>query len=612
MTPRRLALAALGGILVALGLGTPASAHATLTGTDPASGALLPNAPAVVTLTFSEGVRAVADRIRVVGPDRTRVDNGPAQVTGTRLAIPLRRDAGQGTYLVTYRVISSDSHPIAGSFTYSVGAPSADPPTSVDGDARRADPVVAVALGTARYLSYAGLALVVGPMLFLAGLWPRRLSRRGPGRIVAVGVTVLGVATAAEMFLQGPYTAGSSLFGASAEALNEALAGSFGTTHAVRLGVLAAIAVLLRGFLRPSGPSTVDMAVVSFLGVVGIGTWPLSGHPVASPLPTVSLIADAAHLGSMAIWLGGLVVLVTLLLPRANARELTAILPVWSSWAMLAVVILAVTGTAQALIEVDSVSALFGTGYGRLVLAKVALLGLVVAVAWFSRQFVARFVGGGATAVPEEAPALAHAGAAGVAGAASERVAADGSAGGGGGAGGDGAGGDRDGFRDDDDGPGVDDGPGGKAGPATGPLRRSVLAELAVTGVVLALAATLVQTPPARTAAAEVDQPNIVNLSSDLYLLRSELNPGQVGPNTLHLYAFNKAGAPQKVVEWKITAAPVDGSIEALDVPTLPVTEDHAVAQPSFPTPGEWELRYTIRLSDVDQSTVSHRVTIRE
>jgi copper transport protein len=588
MTVRRYALAVLGGVLVALALASPASAHASLTATDPPPGALLPNPPASVTLTFTEAVRPVTDRIRVIGPDRTRVDNGPPQVAGTRLSIPLRRDAGQGTYLVTFRVISSDSHPIAGSFAYSVGAPSADPPTSAATDAQRADPVVAAALAVTRYLSYAGLVLVVGPMLFLGGLWPRRLSRRGPGRLVAAGLTVLGLSTAAEMYLQGPYTAGSSLFGVSAEALNEALAGSYGTTHAVRLGVLAAIAVLLRGFMRTSGPSTVDLAVVSFLGVVGIGTWPLSGHPTASPLPTVSLIADAAHLSAMAVWLGGLVVLVTLLLPRANARELAGILPVWSSWALLAVVVLALTGTAQAVIEVGTVSALFSTGYGRLVLAKAVLLAVVVAVAWFSRRIVARAFG---VAPVQERPRVLSA-----ARAASGPVPS--------GSGSSGA------VRSDGGGSGPPTATAGTS--AVRPLRRTILAELAISGVVLALAAVLVQTPPARTAAADVDQPYVVTLSSDLFVLRSELDPAAVGPNTLHLYAFNKAGAPQKVLEWKATAAPVDGSVGPMTIPVLPVTDDHAVAQPSFPAAGEWELRYTLRVSDVDQTTVSHRLTIKK
>jgi copper transport protein len=602
-----LAVAAFVGFLAALGPGAPASAHATLSSTDPQPGALLAAAPEAITLTFTEGVRPVSQRTRVVSPDRSQANEGEPRVEGTRLTIPLRDNLAKGTYLVTYRVISADSHPIAGSFTFSVGEVSVNPPATTDVDTQRADPVVAFTLGVARYLGYAGLVLVVGPLLFLSKLWPRRLSRKAPTRLVAIGLATLGVSTAAEMYLQGPYTAGTSLFGVSAEALNEAMAGTYGTTHAVRLGVLAAIAVMLRGFVRRTGPSTVDLAVVTFLAVIGVGTWPLSGHPGASPAPAVSLIADAAHLTAMAVWLGGLVVLLTVLLPKASARELAAILPVWSSWAMLAVVILALTGTAQAIIEVASLDALFDTQYGRLVIAKAALLAVVVMVAWYSRRLVTRFVWApGRSRVPANARVTVGSAArrgsavAGRSAVAGSSVAASSVDDGG----------------PDDGGSSVDDGGGSAAGggePPVRSLRRGVLIELAITAVVLALAAALVQTPPARSvAAAPVAEPIVVTMTNDLFVLRAELEPGLVGPNTMHLYAFDAAGLPKKVLEWKVTAVPVDGSVEPVAVPALPLTPDHAVTQPTFPTPGQWELRFTLRVSDVDQATVSQRVAITE
>jgi copper transport protein len=578
---RRFSLALLGGLLLGFAFvllgAAPASAHASLSGTDPPQNAVLASAPRSVTLTFTEGVRAVSQRIKVIGPDRSVVSEGASTATGTKLTIPLRANAGNGTYLVTFRVISADSHPIGGSFVFHVGAPSADPPQAGEVSATRVDPVVAWTLGAARYLGYAGLALLIGPMLFLARLWPARLSRRAPATMVATGLTLLAFSTIAEMYLQGPYTAGTGLFGADAEAIMNALGGSYGTTHTVRLGVLAAIAVLLRPFVRPAGPSTVDLAVVSFFAVVGLGTWPLSGHAGVSPAPAVSLVADAAHLASMGTWLGGLVVLAVVLLPKGNARELGAIMPVWSNWAMMAVIVLSLTGVAQAIIEVASFGPLFDTRYGQLVLVKVALLALVLAVAWFSRRMVL------------EPARRALVGAGGPADDPSD---------------------DLDDDSDDDHDDLDEDGP--PADPPVKPLRRAILAELAITGVVLAVAAALVQTPPARSEASEVPEPYAVTLSTDLYRVRLEIDPAQVGGNSLHLYAYNPAGQPQAVVEWTVTATPADGSIDALDVPLLPVTADHAVAEPTFPTPGDWDLRITLRLSEIDQATVTQRVRIVE
>jgi copper transport protein len=550
------------GLLVGLGLvlllASPASAHASLSGTDPPANAVLASAPDAVTLTFTERVRTLNERIRVIGPDRSRVDTGPPTTTGNQVVIPIRKNAGRGTYLVTYRVISADSHPIGGSFTFAVGAPSADPPTAGDSTVTRVDPLVAWTLGAARWLGYAGLVLLIGPMLFLARLWPARVSRRTPARLVAIGLGLTAFSTVAEMLLQAPYTAGTSLFGASTEALQTALAGSYGTTHTVRLGVLAAIAVLLRPFVRPSGPTTVDLAVVSFFAVVGLGTWPLSGHAGVSPAPAVSLVADAAHLAAMGVWLGGLVVLVGVLLRQAGPRELAAILPVWSAWAMMAVIVLAFTGSAQAIIEVASPGHLVDTTYGRLVLVKVALLAVVLAVAWYSRRLVH---------APQRALVTAGAGAAG-----------DDDA-------------DEDEEFDDVEAP----------EPPVRHLRRSILAELAITAVVLGVAAALVQTPPARSASPTAAEPYTVTLSSDLYRVRFDLDPLRVGGNTMHLYAYDLNGQPQTVVEWRATAAPADGGIDPLDIPMLPITADHAVAEPNFPTAGVWELKITLRLTDVDQ-----------
>jgi copper transport protein len=548
MRHARFVLAVLAGLLSTLALGTAASAHATLVRTDPSSGGVVASLPGQITLTFSEGVRPIVERIRVLGPDRSRVDTGAA-AAGTNVTIKLRNDASRGTYLVTFRVISADSHPIAGSYTFAVGSPSANAPSASDAAEDRADPVVATALGTARFLGYTGLVLLFGPLLFLARLWPKRLSRRLPARLLSAGLITLAFSTLAEMYLQAPYTAGTSLFGVSSTALRDALSGTFGSTHVVRLAVILAIALIVRPFVQPAGPTNIDLGVMAFLGVIGVGTWPLSGHPASSPVPAVSMVADAVHLAAMATWLGGLVILGVVMLLRANGRELAAILPVWSSWALLAVIALVMTGIAQAIIEVVTVSALFDTAYGLLVLGKAALLLGAVGVAFFSRRLVGRISAGEAAA----------------------------------------------------------------AKPSARLLRRTVIAELAVTGVVLALAAALVQTPPARTADSSVQQPFTTTLTSNLFQVRIELFPMRVGANTLHLYAFNPQGSgPQTVLQWSVTATPADGSVEALTVPILPLAEDHATSEPTFPTAGDWDLKLTLRTTDVDQASVTQRVSIQD
>src|SRR5689334_18630843 len=92
----------------------PASAHAALTGSDPQQGVVVDKAPTQVSLTFSEKVAMNDDSLRVLDPKGARVDTGnPSNISGTTYAVRLRAGLSEGTYTVTYQVVSADSHPVA-------------------------------------------------------------------------------------------------------------------------------------------------------------------------------------------------------------------------------------------------------------------------------------------------------------------------------------------------------------------------------------------------------------------------------------------------------------------------------------------------------------------
>ncbi|MEU6020647.1 copper resistance protein CopC [Micromonospora sp. NPDC047134] len=540
-------LTAAAGLLVTvvallLAPASPAAAHAVLSSSSPAASSVVPNAPTEVVLTFSEPVRKVPDKIRVIAPDGSRVDRGEPTFADSLVSIPVDTSGGNGTYLVTYRVISADSHPVSGAFTYSVGAPSEPPVDS--GDDSRADPVVSNAVKVIKFVGYAGLLLLVGASLVLAVLWPRRLPRTGPTRLAWTGLGLVALATVATTLLQVPYTNGGGPFDITGAGLGLVLGSTFGAAHLVRLGLLAAAAVLLRPLFAGSAGRT-DLIILGVLGGAALLTWPLSGHPAASPAPAVSVLVDAVHLGSMAVWLGGLVMLVVFLLPRADERELGAILPIWSRWAALAVSALLLAGIVQALIEVATPAALVNTTYGRLVLAKVGLFALVIGVAAYSRHLVRK------------------------------RIAA--------------------------------------SRPA--PMRRAVWVELAVTAVVLAVTSVLVQTPPARTAGADVAGAEsgyfTTTVQSSLFSMQIEMAPAQRGNNSVHFYAYTLDNQPLPIEEWKATVALPSAGIEAIDVPLLPLTDNHATGEINLPSAGEWELRVTARTTEIDQATVTATVEIR-
>jgi copper transport protein len=389
---RRRLVAAGGGLLMGLflvlmGPVSPAFAHAALVGSDPASDSIVPDAPNKITLTFSESIQLIPGKIQVLDPTGKRADQGDPTVDGANVTIPLRSGGGRGTYLLSYRVISADSHPVGGSITYSVGAASAPPAATIDDT--KVDPVVRGLIPVGKYLGYAGLVLLVGPSLVLALLWPHRLSRRGPAKVIWTGVGLVTLSTLMAVWLQAPYSIGTGLFDVRVGDLRDVLGSTFGAVMLVRLGVVAAAALLLRPLLRGrGGESKADLALLGVLGVAALATWPLTGHPTASPVAGVSVVVDAIHLAAMSVWLGGLVMLVGFLLRQANERELAAILPIWSRWAATAVGALILAGVVSALIEVSSVNGLVHSTYGQLIMVKAGLAACVLGVAWWSRRLV--------------------------------------------------------------------------------------------------------------------------------------------------------------------------------------------------------------------------------
>jgi copper transport protein len=586
----------LGGLAVVLGPTTPAAAHAAVVSTVPQQKAVLGFSPTEVTVTFSEPVTLVPGRAQVLAPDGKRINTGTASVRDTTLRIPIRvADRPLGSYLVSYRVISADSHPVAGSFTFAVGAESATAPEPPD-ETVRAD--VRIAVPVTRYLGYAGLVLLIGPSLFLALLWPRRLSRRGPVRLVRAGLGLVAASTLAGLWVQAPYTSGAGLLDVSATELRQVLGSDFGLTLSARLAILLLLAVLLPGmqgrapsyrFLYRKGPLLTTLLIL--LGIAGLATWPMSGHAAASPTPLASGIAGVVHLVAMSVWLGGLVTLFGFLLRAGHPRALAVILPVWSRWATTAVLWLVAGGVVQAVIEIGGLAALVDTGYGRLVLAKVALLAMLLGAAAQARRLLRRHpraavpdpvgpVTAAASPLATPAPPLTT-----PAPSVTTRTAAP------------------------------------TAGPATAPtgavrLRRMVGLEVAIGLLVLAVSAVLVQTTPGRNAGIEAtaaaSDTFAQTLNSPLYTLQFDIYPVQLGENnTVHAYVYTLDGKPLPTVEWSLTTALPGQGVEPTTVPMLGIEPHHAAGAVNFPIPGDWELRFTVRTSDIDQATVRTVVRVR-
>ncbi len=389
----------LGGLLlllawvaaVLLGTASPAAAHAQLLSSDPAANAHLDTAPSQVVLRFSEGVTLIDNGFRLLGQDAQERPLGAGSVTEAEVTVPVSPGLADGAYVLVYRVVSADSHPVAGTIPFTVGtvtanptaAPSLDLGTGVDGAVR-------LLWGIDRWVAWAGLVLLVGVPAFVAFCWPA--GARDP---LVRGATVAGsalvVLTAlASLPLQAAYATGASLGTALSDgSIPDLLSRTAGKAVVWRVAFAIGLMALWAITARSRKRSDLLTALVAVGALLLTFSW--AGHPAVGAYPALTIADDVLHLAAVAVWLGGLLVLAARLLPRPGP-DLPEVLGRWSRVAMSAVLVLVVTGSVQAWRELQSVSAFVDTTYGRWVLAKVAGLIVLLFLGNLGRRRVRRWV----------------------------------------------------------------------------------------------------------------------------------------------------------------------------------------------------------------------------
>ncbi|MEX0428519.1 copper resistance protein CopC [Nocardioides sp. DS6] len=364
----------------------PAEAHAVLEESSPGSGAVVQHAPATVVLRFDEPVTLLPTSLQVIGPDGRRVDDGAVDHDGDRTttaAVGLSDATRKGTYLVSWRVVSADSHPVSGAFTFSVGRPG-EAPTAPATSSNRG---VGIGLGVGRWLGYAGSALLVGGLLFLVACRPRA-EGRGVRRLLLLGAGLVGIGAVVCLLLKGPYDAdlgaGHLVDGTL---LREVLGTTYGaaTLGRIALALLGALLVLGRSRLSPGA----RVAATGVLTVALAVCFALAGHAAAASPRWLAVVVDGVHVVAMSVWLGGLAMLLALVV-RHRGEDAMAVARRFSALALGAVVALAATGAYQAWRETRSWGALQHTTYGRELIVKLVVVVLILAVAASSRALVWR------------------------------------------------------------------------------------------------------------------------------------------------------------------------------------------------------------------------------
>ncbi|MFI6148583.1 copper resistance CopC/CopD family protein [Streptomyces sp. NPDC051109] len=617
------------GAIVALLLGgaAPALAHTALSGSDPADGTVLDAPPRQVTLTFTETVSFPDEALRVLSPANERVNPGAARHAdgkGNTARVELSDELPQGTYTVAWRVVSADSHPISGAFTFSVGKPSDTAAAVTSGSPD--DTAVGRVHGFFRYVAYSGLALLVGAAAFILMCWSGAAALRPVRRLLVAGWATLAASTVALFLLRGPYeTAGPLTSAFDLAQLVRTATGRPGTALIARLALLLAAAAVMRwrpparfadrddASQRPDLDLRVRLTGAGFASGLAF-TWTAAEHASAGLQVPLAIPVAALHLLAMGVWLGGLVTLMIAL--RAEGAGGPGVpapaLARFSALAFTAVAVLVGTGMYQSWRQVGSWEALTTTSYGKTLIVKVAVVVLVLYVASYSRRWTAR--------LRDEPPSAAEASRTRehdqvrVA----EMAGAPGSPGA----------------------TGLISGPeaaaAGRAGDAAGSapdevtdryrrgLRRTVAAEAALGMVVLAITTLLTGTQPSRAAAVgsasvavgQEPQVKVVTLPFDMGTanhrgkIQITLTPGRVGENTVEAVVYTDDGGLATVPELRLALTQPDLAIGPLDAKLKDQKGYWATYDLRLPMPGEWTVDLTVRTSDIDQTTVHGTVRI--
>ncbi|MDP9465594.1 MAG: copper resistance protein CopC/CopD, partial [Actinomycetota bacterium] len=380
---RRGACACVAGLALATFVGVGrASAHAELLSSDPQPGAVLDQAPAHVRLTFNEPVEISLGAIRLFDGTGTSIDISAARHPDGRgevVEVDLP-DLANGSYVVDWRLVSVDSHPLHAAFTFQVGPDSNLAVGLLDqiiGSSQTGN-TARIALAVSRSLVTAAIAIVFGGLLFCGlGIVPfGKRQRVVHGTAAAVGATSGLLALPLEV----GYTAGRSLgVITDGSAWRAVLDTDIGVAWLVRATVIAVTAAVLLATRSRSRATWWQLILI--VGLVAVGTASAyGGHGAAGRWHNLGVFATMLHVTAMAVWLGGLAMVVISFseVERDGVER-------FSSIALVAVATVVVSGTIQGLRQVGSLDALTSTSYGKLLIWKLVAVAAVLAVAAVAR-----------------------------------------------------------------------------------------------------------------------------------------------------------------------------------------------------------------------------------
>lgn len=514
-------------VLLVLASAVPAFAHAQLLSTNPAANAVMAEAPEILSLVFNEPVSPLV--ISLIAPDGTSTDITAETSSGEALTVHLPAVLDQGTHVLSWRVVSVDAHPIAGSLVFSIGSA-----TGAAVEIAEASRATTILLWGSKTLLFIALFVGLGGAIFaLAAPLPDG-AKRAIGALNAIGFIVAPLS----LGLHGADALGldpTGLFNAAA------WTAGFSTSYGLTTLLLAAAFAL-------------GLASLFGLRLLALVAWPMaaialaiSGHAGAAEPQWLTRMAVIFHIGGILFWVGALLPLLFWMRQREEMADRA--LAQFSRFIPFAVAPILISGLVLAFVQMGPPGPAWLTAYGIILAVKLGLLAALFGLAIINRF---RLTG----------PALA--------GDIQAR------------------------YR----------------------LHKSILCEIGLVLVILALAAGWRFTPPPRAitlaeaAQAALAVPAYAHAMDDKVMADIVITPGRAGPVTIEISVIDTNGAPLEPASVDLTLSAPDLGIEPIKVPARFVDGLWRIDEQLIPLPGLWELVLDIRIDRFTLARIGTDITL--
>lgn len=403
-------------LLVPAGLLPRAFAHPVTIDSDPGPFASVPSTPKQVSVYFSEPIELQYSEIKVLGPGGSRVDlNDPHNVDGdtATMAVSLQPSLPEGVYTVTTKVLSAvDGHVIESAYTFGIGTtPAVTPPGGPSGPSS-SKVIISPAESASRFPGMVGQIVVVGAAFGTLWLWKpldripwlasavsgKRLAiDRGMVKLIVIGTGLVIASNVAIVLVQAVD------INASVQDVIGTRFGMVWMTRMIESSILMLIALATWRKVARTGasPSRAEVLAILVMGLAVLVTSSLIAHAAATE-NIAAILLDFFHNAAASIWIGGLVLMGFVAVPRileladerARSAAVSVLIPRFSTVVVAILGLAVITGPLLLYLIESDLSLTLASTYGKILAAKLGLAGVMVAMGAYSQFAVQKKAAG--------------------------------------------------------------------------------------------------------------------------------------------------------------------------------------------------------------------------